>query len=322
MMQLGACRELKAAMITELSERWTEQLDAASLAAPELSLALGVAPVGGGDFRLAVRLQRLELAASRVVQRLVAAAGGEAEIRRIGPVVPHHLPSVDAPSLQQRVRPLRIGASVGHPSVTAGTTGCFVRTAQARVALLSNNHVLADENRAAVGDPIWQPGAGDGGSEADRVATLAAFVPLSNDSPNHADAAIALLDDGVGYDAVSLGDGQHLAGLERAVYAADAVEKVGRTTGHSGGRVTAFEVDGVSIDYSAGVFVFDDLVEVTGDEGAFSQPGDSGSLVYTADELLGYGLLFAGSSGPDVVTYANPLASVLATLGVELLPEG
>jgi hypothetical protein len=57
-------------------------------------------------------------------------------------------------------RPLRIGGSVGHFKITAGTLGCFVR---ARIGdalhILTNNHVLADENRAKVGDAILQPGA-------------------------------------------------------------------------------------------------------------------------------------------------------------------
>jgi hypothetical protein len=45
---------------------------------------------------------------------------------------------------QQRHRPLKIGVSVGHVDVTAGTLGCFVREPEGEgTFILSNNHVLA-----------------------------------------------------------------------------------------------------------------------------------------------------------------------------------
>ena len=72
-----------------------------------------------------------------------------------------------------RWRPAPGGVSIGHPSITAGTLGCLVRK-NGETLILSNNHVLAAENAAAIGDPILQPGAYDGGSDpADRIAVLA-----------------------------------------------------------------------------------------------------------------------------------------------------
>ena len=69
------------------------------------------------------------------------------------------------------------GVTVGHYRITAGTFGCLVRRGE-EVFILSNNHVLANSNNAQQGDAILQPGAADGGTTDDRIATLADYVPL------------------------------------------------------------------------------------------------------------------------------------------------
>jgi hypothetical protein len=62
------------------------------------------------------------------------------------------------PAQQKRTRPLRIGVSVDHFKITAGRVGCFVRGLDPRddnaVMILSNNDVLANEDRAKNGDAI------------------------------------------------------------------------------------------------------------------------------------------------------------------------
>ena len=80
----------------------------------------------------------------------------------------------------QRARPAPGGVSIGHPLVTAGTLGGIVRDrSTGRRLILSNNHVLANSNNAAVGDPILQPGAIDGGRDPlDRIARLDRFALL------------------------------------------------------------------------------------------------------------------------------------------------
>lgn len=311
-MRLESVREVKAALRQDDSVR----------AAGAGIAALGVAVAGAGDYRLAVRVADDAAATSSWVDDVRRAARGEVEVRAVGTVRALTDVGGATPWHQGRVRPLRIGASVGHPRVTAGTLGAFVRTAAGALALLSNSHVVADEGRAAVGDAVLQPGPSDGGGEGDRVATLTASVPYDTERPNLVDCAVAALDDGVEADLGRLGDDGQLAGLEDDVTAGDAVAKVGRTTGTTRGRVTAFELDGLDVAFGIGTLRFDDQVEVVGDTGAFSAGGDSGSLVWTADDRLGYGLLFAGSQsgGPagSGVTYCNPLARVLTTLEVTL----
>ena len=100
------------------------------------------------------------------------------------------------------------------------------------------------------------------------------------------------------------------------------VAKLGRTTGLTRGRVTAFEMDNVVVGYDIGNVRFDDQVEIEGaGDGPFSDGGDSGSLIVGRDKR-GVALLFAGSdqggANGQGLTYANPLRAVLDALKVEL----
>jgi hypothetical protein len=127
----------------------------------------------------------------------------------------------------------------------------------------------------------------------------------------------------VGFDSRNLGGGVTLSGVANDPSGIDAVAKIGRTTAMTEGRITAFEVDNVQVDYDGGTATFDGQLEIesTG-TGLFSDGGDSGSLIYTP-EGLAVGLLFAGSSigGSNGLglTYANLLIDCLSTLDCELV---
>ena len=204
------------------------------------------------------------------------------------------------PPERRRQRPVRIGVSVGHHAVTAGTLGCFVRRGRGRpLHVLSNNHVLADENRAAPGDAILQPGRADGGrTPHDVIAFLTTFVRLRSTSANEVDCALAVLHEGVPADPTSLGGGGRLSGVVEQVTDEEAlVEKIGRTTGHTTGRVTAFELDNVIVRYDTGTLRFDDQIEIEGTaDVAFSAGGDSGSLVFTSGARGALGLVLQGAT--------------------------
>ncbi len=289
------------------------------LAPVQPALALGVTPVGGNDFRLAVRVQRRALLASSKVQAIVDAAHGEVDIRYIGRVEKLQ----GGADMRERHRPLIAGASVGHVAITAGTLGAFVTTADGELAILSNNHVLADENRAEIGDAVIQPADLDDGTQPDDVvAQLTEYVPIAPGAINRVDAAVATVVDGVAVDPVgtlgALGDGIV------APQDADRVEKLGRTTGRTTGRVSAFNVRSVIVEYEVSATVrFDGQIEIEAeDRSEFSLGGDSGSLIVSEGDRVPVGLLFAGSDqgGPEggPVTYANPVDEVLAALNVEL----
>ncbi|MFQ1001800.1 hypothetical protein [Modestobacter sp. SSW1-42] len=322
-----SARELKARLSRRLSETPPGGVVASSVggATGWSGVALGLRPVAPDQVHLAIRLidQR---DAEVVLAGLGEAALEEVDVRVIGPV--HLLSSPADPAspdrLQRRVRPLRPGLSVSHEDVTAGTLGGFVRRPGTDgLLVLSNSHVLADSGAAAPGDAVRQPGVADGGTPADRIGSLADFVAFTDEPGNLVDAAVAALDADVTADPTA-----YPGGALRAQVAApddvdpdELVEKVGRTTGHTRGRVTAVEVDGVGVQYDEGVYTFDDQIEIEGLTGGFSAGGDSGSVIWRSRDRAPLGLLFAGStvggSAGGGVTFANPLATVLHRLGVD-----
>ena len=242
-----------------------------------------------------------------------------------------------------RWRPAPGGVSIGHPAITAGTLGCLVRKT-GETLILSNNHVLAAENAAAIGDPILQPGTYDGGRDpADRIAVLQEFVPIQFLSPGPSDCPLArgvatlanLLARAAGsrtrLQAVRILEAENMvdAALARPVNPADlspeilelgpitaigtaglgtAVKKSGRTTAVTSGEILQVDVT-ADISYGAGrtARFTDQLIA-----GSMSSGGDSGSAVLDAENRL-VGLLFAGS---DTTTVINPIEHVVAALGI------
>ncbi|MGH2747911.1 MAG: hypothetical protein ACRDKB_08315 [Actinomycetota bacterium] len=331
-MHLDSVRELKLELVRDLLEPLTTDargigsFDFGATSSRVLghffdTLGLGVSSADQGGFKLAVRVQRRGLQSHPVLEDIRQRAHDEIDVRYVGRVF-----KLQDDRFRGRQRPLQIGNSVGHHEVTAGTLGCFVDMPDGDPAILSNNHVLADENQGSVADPILQPAPFDGGEvERDRVASLSAFVPLKLDEPNFVDCAIASLDGGIHFDPTTLIEDLRLAGTADVIEAGGLeIEKLGRTTGPTRGRITAFEIDNLTVGYDAGSLRFDNQIEVesTGN-GPFSLGGDSGSLVFIGESGLGFGLLFAGSdqggSNGLGVTYLNPLEVVLSELDVRLL---
>ncbi|WP_447036663.1 hypothetical protein [Streptomyces sp. DSM 118878] len=235
--------------------------------------------------------------------------------------------------LKRRIRPCPSGFSVGNVRVTAGTLGSVVHDflpgasvdppasglgIPAKFSILSNNHVLADSNRAQLGSAIVQPGVFDGGQDpADRIAVLERFItiqfapqiPLERHN-NVVDAALGTVDF---QDATRE---QYFSGAPRAwrrkanVAVGDLVKKTGRTTNISFGRIMAVDAT-IDVNYgTAGTARFKDQILTTN----ISAGGDSGSLV-TSHDHVAVGLLFAGSS---TVTVVNHIENVRALLRVEI----
>jgi hypothetical protein len=235
------------------------------------------------------------------------------------------------------------GVSVGHYRITAGTFGCLVRRGE-EAFILSNNHVLANVNDGQPGDAVLQPGPSDGGTDDDRVATLADYVPIDfgtapaecpiaelsaktlnyiaaafgsnhqlqvtkqTDGTNHVDAALArpLSPDLVKSEILHIGAP---TGTGTATLGTE-VQKSGRTTGHTQGTINQIDAT-LRIDYQGRSALFTGQLVA----GAMSQPGDSGSAVLDMDKRV-VGLLFAGST---VTTVINPIDEVLSALDVEIV---
>jgi hypothetical protein len=328
-MELSSVRELKRELyepLTSLGGLQAQQVPAVSVPAERTAdvariqpgIALGIsAGTREGDYRLAVRIQHRDLIGSSKLAGIEKAAHNEVDVQYIG-----ELTKLDGPSdTSARVRPARPGTSAGHYAITAGTLGAFVRVEGSdQPRILSNNHVLADENRGSAGDEILQPGVIDGGETGtDRIGTLERFVALDPNGVNHVDAALAILDVQIEFDPTleAISTSSRLADVEEV----KQVIKRGRTTQLTRGAITAIEVDNVVVRFSTGPMRFDGQIEIASpDAGGFSRGGDSGSLIIDEPTGDGVGLLFAGSDqgGPhgSGVTYANPLAVVFERLAV------
>jgi hypothetical protein len=155
------------------------------------------------------------------------------------------------------------------------------------------------------------------------VATLAAFQRFAADRANRVDAAVAVVDAEVPLEPGRLPGGplEHDPVESDDVEPDERVEKVGRTTGYTVGRVSAVEVDGVAVQYDQDLYTFDDQIEIEGVTGSFSAGGDSGSVIWRSADRAPLALLFAGSetggSAGGGLTFANPLATVLSVLGLQ-----
>ena len=231
----------------------------------------------------------------------------------------------------QRVRPGVGGCSgcvVVHDMTYTGTLGLGMRgygRHADRTFILSNNHVLANENRARIGDPVIQPGSLDGGTAPeDAIGELFDFVPLrfhdwtSNSSPpvNKVDAACALVTRfgdftreifWVGYP-----QGWHdRDSVEKAVASWESkVQKTGRTTGYTQGEITAVNYDGW-VSYDSGSAYFEDQMLIS--PGSFSDAGDSGSCIVDMHERI-VGLLFAGGATHTIANYIEDVWSLLGPI--------
>ena len=220
-------------------------------------------------------------------------------------------------ALTQRMRPVEGGYSVGHHRVTAGTMATAVYDASAftgiprRYYILSNNHVLANSNLARIGDPILQPGRADGGRlPGDRIGRLSRFVPIRfNGRPNLVDAAIAEADfHDIDREIYWIG---YVRGVRRLTTIGVIVQKTGRTTNYTTGRVTNLNAM-VNVNYGGGRVARMVRQIVTTN---MSAPGDSGSCLCDMNGNA-VGLLFAGSSR---VTIHNQMTFVQNLLNIRVV---
>ena len=245
-------------------------------------------------------------------------------------------PGAGAQTLAKKVRPAKGGYSVGHYKITAGTisTGVYDILPGGTVSppangigippkyyILSNNHVLANENAASIGDPILQPGPYDGGTNpADLIGNLSRFIPITFEPPTPRAQHNNLID-------AAIAEAQ-FHDLDREIYWSGSVrgwrrkanvpvgtlvKKTGRTTNLTMGRITAINAT-IDVGYGGGKIArFKDQFVTTG----MSAGGDSGSLVTTLDNVA-VGLLFAGSSTSTIM---NPIENVRSLLKVEVAEQ-
>jgi hypothetical protein len=204
---------------------------------------------------------------------------------------------------------------------------------------LSNNHVTGSCNFAQIGLPILAPGVFDivPGTTPFTIGYHHRSLPLVVGNPdnvdwlNNCDAAIFKIKDenlvtsfqGTSYD-TPLAASILAGGLD--------VEKVGRTTGHTKGKVLGQFHGAHLIKYNipiyefSGAVAFDSPFAIVGDTDAFSDGGDSGSLITTVDAngvRTAVGIIVGGRADGahpgGKVTVALPILPILQKFGVTLV---
>src|SRR6058998_3329431 len=209
----------------------------------------------------------------------------------------------------KRIRPAPGGVSIGHVQITAGTLGVLARR-NGRPVILSNNHVLANQNAGRVCDPILQPGPADGGRLQDTIARLVDFVPiqfkerepgpiarflarlfgpllraagwglkrLPSGHSNLVDAAVAEPVETRLVASDILGIGRVRGTKEPDI--GMRVRKSGRTTGVTAGRITAIDAV-VEVDYGGPTAIFRE--QIVSD--LLSKGGDRRSLTICSRKI-------------------------------------
>jgi len=230
------------------------------------------------------------------------------------------------------------GFSIGHWRGYPGTLGGFVVVkagSKTWAGIISASHVLSNNNAAAKGDRILYPGCPDGPRTlAQLIGTLADYTLLvhyqdeESDPVNTEDIAVVQPDNLASLPSANLvpnpkdpGRKIKLKGCVQAEqlfeYLGEPVYKTGRTTGLTCGILDVAKTRPPAIQLSNGRIYFYENVIAVKNQGqkAFSQPGDSGSIVY-ANDGMALGLIIGGSSE---YTFASPLSSCLKAVNAELL---
>ena len=329
-MQLQSVRDLKLEVALEVFAPHLNDLIARSTALDRLRLPAFPIDIGigigigigarPGEFSLAVRVRRRLPHLEALLQRIRALARNEVNILETGEIRPFN-GAPDVTQLQSVCRPLIIGCSVAHVTATAGTLGLIALHSKTNsTVFVSNSHVLAHSGKAAIGDAITQPGRIDGGTIA--VGALLDFAPLKTSGSNLVDAAIATPDPAIALEPGQIpGIGSFTLAPADILQPKMSVSKLGRTSGLTRGVVTATEFDHCVVDSEIGDLTYDDQIEITGVDSAFSREGDSGSLVVT-DHNEAVGMVFCGNEFANDglgLTYANPLPKVMDAFNLKLL---
>ncbi len=237
-----------------------------------------------------------------------------------------------------QTRPIELGVSGGNvhsllkfkngdlKGCFSGTLGSMVQDSSDNQYILSNNHVLADQNKATPGQAIVQPGLVDVScvkSGTDAVATFSNAIKLRfGGHKNFVNAAIAAVNPGeVSPEILLIGE---IASTLATPTIGMPVQKMGRTTCLTTGVIAALNAN-LQVNYSdtakphLATFVGQILVTGTVATPQFGGPGDSGSLILDEGECpQAVALLFAGSADGST-TIANPISEVTSRLGVSMV---
>jgi hypothetical protein len=243
-----------------------------------------------------------------------------------------------------RYRPFAGGvATINSKMGGTGTLGLVVRKNNDpfdKMYGITNNHIGANEDiegmnpsSAKKGDFWIQPGTYGGGSApSDVIAKLDSWSKIKPRAPgkaNYYDVAIGEITESVKqyaklYEIKDIGSVENIEDLNIG----DEVMKRGRATLKTVGIVAAKLAypEMIPIDFGGYTCDFTDQAIIVGDPPAspFSQNGDSGSIIISADKDPGTnaykakGLLFSGTETSDGIdlTVANPINKIAEDFGL------
>jgi hypothetical protein len=216
--------------------------------------------------------------------------------------------------------PAKCGSSISARTYgLTGTIGAVVLLEDGnKRCILSNNHVLASTDRLSPGEDILQPGLADAQGDPHntyRLGSLERAIPIRIGGTNTVDAAVAWVYDG----AVTVSHHEFTIVPEpRHPAKGMGVMKEGRSTGLRNGTIVDVDWAG-PVDYTGlggtGTAWFEQQILIQGDQGVFSDEGDSGSLVVHRESKNPLGLLLGGSESG--YTIANPILEVMDQLQIK-----
>lgn len=180
-----------------------------------------------------------------------------------------------------------------------GTVGGFFKFKDEGIFGITNNHVIANANDCNIGDAVFQFGTNQ------LIGTLQHWVTLESAKVNYLDIALFKLDDSVVINWV-LPNGSSTPGGIVAAGPNDNVSMVLPDGSVRTGKVTVAIINhNMPFLLCGKKFSFTGLIEIKSDDGsAFSEEGNSGSLIYTAGNNI-VGVLL-GTNSTTTLSYAVP----------------
>ncbi len=211
-------------------------------------------------------------------------------------------------------RPMGPGVKIGCACSRGGTLGAVVKDREkGKTLFLSNNHVLANcsdgsDGRARTGDLIFSPPVFCGGNSRNIIGKLYKWVPLKQDTPNVADAAVAEPVQNIDIYREIKGIGG-ITGISKGKPGMK-IKKKGWATGLTEGEIVKDDYT-VTITFEGKEYVFTDqlLADIR------CREGDSGSVVLDSDNRV-IGLLFAAVGSMGVI---NRIEHVVSQLDIEFV---
>ena len=200
------------------------------------------------------------------------------------------------------------GDAIGNSGILSGTLACLVEDDQAAY-LLGSWHVLTNTT-GKDGDPVFMPPSAMAGAAV--VGRLIATPTMNlNGGENAFDAAVAEIQGGVDVDP-QFAPGQSFGACATATAGAK-VRKRGAATDETTGTVDGVSED-IPIMYNGRVSdraMLTGQITVLGDNGRFSDEGDSGALLCTTS-LRPLGIVVGGTTlRGQMHTLASPIGPIL-----------